>query len=97
MKPWAGLTPEKHLEAAKEVLDKGIVSALEFDKIQPLIEQRRKLAESENKRTAALANSMSPEEARLFVIALGDSIVRHVSDPTITAAIFEDFERILGR
>lgn len=91
-----GPEPREILDAVKAVLVRGRATLNLFEEVQPIVEQRRKLAESENKRLAQVAKSLSVEEAMLFVRQLGDSIKRNVSDPKEKAAVFADFERIVA-
>ena len=91
-----GKEPADIIGELKILLLRGRTTLDLFEEVQPIVEQRRKLAESENKRLALVAKSMSVEEAILFVRQLGDSIKRNVSNPQEKAAIFADFERILA-
>lgn len=58
--------------------------------VRTLVEQRRKLVESERKRLVDLQQMMTNEQAMLLITRLYDSVTRHVSDPDIFAAIAAD-------
>ena len=68
-----------------------------FDEIQPILEQRRKTAESENKRLKDLNQTLTTEQAVAFVRLLADSVKRHVKDTKVVQAISDDFNRALSR
>lgn len=75
-----------------------------FVEIQPIVEQHRKLVETENRRVHQLSKHLTTEEAIAFVRALADCVKRHVTvckncghDLTdITAEIQRDVSTILG-
>lgn len=66
---------------------------LAWPEIQSLIEQRRKLVESERKRLVELHQVVSADQAMLMVRSLIASVREHVSDPAILRAISADLER----
>ncbi len=62
-----------------------------------LIEQRRKLAESEHKRLVALKQYVSIEQVYAFIGALGGILREHVTDRHALAAIQRDLSGLLAR
>jgi len=63
--------------------------------VRRLINQRRRLVESERRCLVEAGQMISIEEAMVLVAALTDSVKRHVNDPRVQAAIGEDFERLI--
>jgi hypothetical protein len=61
-----------------------------------LIEQRRRLAESEAKRLASLHQMMTKEEALLMAHQVIDIMTRHVTDKQVLSAIIVDMQRLTG-
>ena len=64
-----------------------------WPEIQTLIEQRRRLVESERKRLVELHQVVSADQAMLMVRSLIASVREHVSDPAILRAISAELER----
>lgn len=62
-----------------------------------IMEQRRKLVESERKRLVDMQQMITTEQAMLLIAAISDAVRRHVDDRTILAAISADVARIIGR
>jgi hypothetical protein len=61
-----------------------------------LIDQRRRLVESERRRLVEARQMISVEQAMLFVTALAEAARRHVTDPRVLAAMLADIERTLS-
>lgn len=64
-------------------------------RINDLIEQRRKLVETERKRLVDLQQMMTAEQAMLFMSAIVNIVRRHVDDRDILAAISADVDRLI--
>lgn len=92
--PYTFDKPETRLDLLETLLQDGQASFSIFEEIQPMIEQYRKLTETETKRIAAMNQTFTAEQAMMFVRSLGDSIKRHVTDPKQLQAISEDFARL---
>lgn len=58
--------------------------------VRTLIEQRRKLVESERKRLSEMQQMITSEQAMLLIARLYDSVTQHVSDRAVLAAIAAD-------
>lgn len=67
------------------------------DRLQQLIEQRRRLVETERKRLVDLQQMMTAEQAMLFLSAVVDIVRRHVSDRNVLAAITADVDRLIAQ
>lgn len=63
--------------------------------VRTLIDQRRKLVESEGKRRKDMQDMITSEKAMVLVSALTDSVRRHVNDRTVLAAISTDIRALL--
>jgi hypothetical protein len=60
--------------------------------VQELIEQRRKLAESETRRLVTLQQMISAEQAMLLIGVVVDIIARHITDRQVLAQITTDLQ-----
>ena len=60
-----------------------------------LIEQRRKLVESERKRLVELQQVLTLEQAQSMIAAIAESVRRHVSDRAALSAITDDLARLM--
>lgn len=94
---FGGREPDAIFAELEAVLHSGQTRLDIFAEIQPILEQRRKTSESENKRLKDLNQTMSAEQAIALVRVLADSVKRHVADQKIVQAISEDFTRALSR
>lgn len=65
--------------------------------IQAVLEQRRKLVESEQRRLVTLQQTITVEQAMLFVAAVMDSVRTHVTDRHTLAAVAADLDRLAVR
>jgi hypothetical protein len=62
--------------------------------IAELMEQRRKLVESEHKRLVAMQQMITAEQALTLLAVITDTVRKHVSDPAALAAISADFRAL---
>ena len=65
-----------------------------WDAIYPVVEQRRKLVESEQKRRVAMQDMIDSKQAMVLVARLTDAVMRHVDNPTTLALIAAEFGAI---
>lgn len=65
-----------------------------WQEISELVEQRRKLAESEHKRLVAMGQMITAERALILLAAVQDTIRRHVTDQATLTAIAADIRRL---
>lgn len=87
------LTGLDELEAA---LGAGVGDYQAWAEIQSILDQRRKLAESERKRLVDMQQIVTAEQAMLLVGALLDSVRRNVTDRSALTAIQADFVRLMS-
>lgn len=74
-----------------------VLTAARWDSIVTLVEQRRKLVESERKRMLQLQQMITAEEAMVLVAQVLDAVRRHVLDRDTLAAIGREFEGLIRR
>jgi hypothetical protein len=67
---------------------------LSWPEITTLIEQRRKLVESERKRLVELQQVVTADQAMLLIRAVVASVREHVRDPATLRAITDDLARL---
>lgn len=65
-----------------------------WSEVRNVLEQRRKLVESERKRLVELQMVVSADQAMLMVRSLVASVREHVRDPAILRAITDDLARL---
>jgi hypothetical protein len=63
--------------------------------LEALIENRRKLVDTESKRLKDLHAMVSVDRVMLIVSYLADSVKKHVKDPHVQTAILTDMRRLL--
>lgn len=66
------------------------------DRTQSLIEQRRKLVETERKRLVDLQQMMTAEQAMTLLAAVESVVRKHVHDRNVLAAIGADIARLVA-
>lgn len=79
------------------LLERGHADYLAWDEVQRVIELRRRLVESEQKRLQMAGQYLSTHQALTLVQALIMSVKSHVSDREILNAIQNDLTRIIGQ
>jgi hypothetical protein len=84
------------LARMEELIDSAADDHQAWAAIGELIEQRRKLAESEAKRMASLHQMMTKEEALLMAHQVIDIMTRHVTDKKVLSAVIVDMQRLVG-
>ncbi len=77
------------------LLQHGTYDGLRWTELADLIERRRKLIETDAKRTKDLALTLDAREAQLLVTALAHAVQRHVTDPTALRAIQAELTHLL--
>ena len=77
-------------------LDTTVHEGAIWDEVVALGEQRRKLVESEQKRLLAAQQLISVEQGMALIARLTESVRRHVSDPSILAAIAADLRAVVN-
>ncbi len=79
------------------LIGKGLSDYAAWREIQSLIEQIRKLSESEQKRLVAAQLMISSEQAMSFTVAMLSIIKQHVSDRTVLNNIQLDVTALLSK
>jgi hypothetical protein len=76
------------------LINRGHLDYAAWADVRTLIEQRRKLVESERKRLVDMQQMMTNEQAVVLIARLYDSVARHVSDPDVHRAIAADLGQL---
>jgi len=79
-----------------EVLEQGAAQERVWAKVIPLLDQRRKLVESERKRLVELQQVITVEKAMVLVSALVHAVSKHVTDRSALNAISAEFGTLLS-
>lgn len=83
------------LNVLERLINRGIADWATWHEIQGTIEQRRRLVESEHKRLGQMEQFTTVNEMVTTAQVLLASVITHVTDRKILAAINADFERVL--
>jgi hypothetical protein len=75
-------------------LDAGVPDYEAWREIQELIEQRRKLADSENRRLVMLQQMISAEQLTMLLGVIVEIVARHVTDRQVLSNIATDLQRL---
>ncbi len=73
-----------------QLITRGHADYAAWAEVRTLIDQRRKLVDTERKRLVDLQQMMTADQAMLFIMHLYDSVTRHVDDPAVHRAIAAD-------
>jgi len=80
-----------------DAIEKGILDFAAWQEIQTLLEQRRRLVDTESKRRMMGHMVLKLDEANVLIAALAEAVRRHVSDRDTLSAVNAEFTRILGQ
>jgi len=83
------------LQRMEHLIDQGTHDTAVWDELGRLLDQRRKLVESERKRLVEMHQMLTTEEAMTLLAAVVDTIRRHVVDRGALAAISADLTRLV--
>jgi hypothetical protein len=83
------------LTALQATIQRGATDAAAWDEVISLVEQRRKLVESERRRLVELQQTITVERALVLVGAIAGIIKAHVKDRAMLAAISAGLERLV--
>lgn len=89
--------PEGALGALFGVIDEGAKEAEKVGLVLRLVEQRRKLSETEAKRLGILNQYITAREANVLVAALIAAVNRHVADPSVKGRISAELTGLVSR
>ena len=78
------------------LIESGAEQGVLWDEIGKVLEQRRKLVESEHKRLVEMRQMITVERAMILVTALVNAVAKRVSDRATINAIAADFREIVG-
>lgn len=84
------------LGALDQLFTDGIADYAAWKEVSDLVEQRRKLVESERKHEVETQQMISTERALLLIGAIGETIRRHVADAGTRQLIAADLTRLVG-
>lgn len=84
------------VQQLRSVLQRARDDSTAWDQIYPLMEQRRKLVETERKRRVEMDQIITTEQAMVLVTRLTSAVRRHVNDERTLAAIAAEFGETLG-
>jgi hypothetical protein len=84
------------LDALQTLIRRGASAGAAQDRIAQLIEQRRRVAESEQKREHTTRNMVTAAQAMALLMRVAESIRTNVGDPEARAAITRDISVLLG-
>jgi hypothetical protein len=79
-----------------EIINKGLADYAAWHEVGDLLEQRRRLVESEQKRLVAAQQMVTTEQVMTFITAIVDSVRRNVSDQSILNAISLDISKLIS-
>lgn len=85
-----------HLDELGKVINRGRSDYAAWHEIQVLIEQRRKLNDSESKRIQLAKQSVSVEELMAFIGSLGVLLKQNVTDPIALGKLSNGIAKLLG-
>lgn len=78
----------------EDLFTRGVADYAAWGEVQRLLQERRKVVESERKRQIELQQMITVERALLLVTAVVDSVRTHVNDPAVLGAISQDLLRL---
>lgn len=84
------------LTELETLITRGMADYAAWDDIRLIIEQRRKLVESESKRLTMGQMVLKLDEANTLVAALSEAVRLHVTDRPTLSRISDEFIRIIG-
>lgn len=79
-----------------DLITQGAEDWMRWQEVYGLIEQRRKVAESEAKRQVQLKQTLTVSQAMTFLTAVVDMVKRHVRDEEALRAISRDITRLVA-
>lgn len=91
-----GVEIHKALFGIEVLIDRGIEDYLIWGEIQSVIQQRRKVVESERKRLVEMQQMITSERAMVLLAAVVDAVRKHVSDRDTLQAISSDIRALVA-
>lgn len=90
-----GLPQDTPLRTLRRTLETGIADWAAWDEVAKLLEQRRRLVESERKRLVEMQQTITAERAMLLIGAIAGIIRSHVDDRVVLSAITADIGKLV--
>jgi hypothetical protein len=90
-----GMPDTTPMGALRRTLNKGIADWAAWDEVAKLLEQRRRLVESERKRLVDMQQTITAERAMLLIAAIAGVIRAHVDDRAVLSAITADIGKLV--
>ncbi|MBD2060654.1 hypothetical protein H6F88_32445 [Oculatella sp. FACHB-28] len=84
------------LAEVRRLIKRGLGDYAAWNEVKALMEQRRRLVESERKRLLDMQQFITAEKALLLISSLTEVIKKHVKDRAALAAISTEFIRLTG-
>lgn len=85
------------LMVVEQLIERGMAQEITWAEIYSLIEQRRKVVESEAKRQTQLKQTLTVSQAMTLLTAVVDIVKRNVSDDDILRSVSRDISGLLAR
>lgn len=92
-----GIDPNEILVSMGETIQRGLVEFSIYEQVQPMIEQRRRLVESEAKRMKELEQNITADKAMGIIALLADIVRRNVTDRNQLAAISNELAAAVNK
>lgn len=80
----------------RDLLTRGVADWAAWDEVGKLLEQRRRLVESERKRLVEMQQTITAERAMLLIGAIAGIIQTHVTDRALLSAISADIGKLVA-
>lgn len=84
------------LAAMADLIVRGAADYAAWDEVGRVLDQRRRLVESERKRLVEAQQMLSAEQAMVLLAVVTDTIRRHIHDRDVLAAISADIGRLVA-
>jgi hypothetical protein len=85
-----------HLDRLKELLTGGAGDYAAWDKVMALVEQRRRLVDSEARRLRDAYETLTADRAMMLLAVVVEILQRHITDRSVLGAIAADVQRLTG-
>jgi len=87
-------TREAALSTLVSLADDGLEDYAAWREVKDLVEARRRLVDTEQRRRLALQKSMTFDQAQLFKARILEIVVKHVKDKATRAALSREFDAL---
>jgi len=82
------------LESIGQIIEAGGKQGVIWEEIYVILEQRRRLVESERKRLVAMQQMITAEQAMAMLARIQQVIVEHIDDRNVLSSIVAEFKRL---